>query len=83
VAGRIDMISAKRSLYSSWIGSPNRGKCKYRMVYTVAREPVYAVHLCALMTMTVDVLRSHLSYTAWASRRLVDAATALSRKRVV
>jgi uncharacterized damage-inducible protein DinB len=30
------------------------------------------------MIMTVDVLQSHLNYTAWASRRLVDAATTLS-----
>jgi uncharacterized damage-inducible protein DinB len=27
--------------------------------------------------MTVDVLRNHLNYTTWASRRLVDAASAL------
>ena len=28
--------------------------------------------------MTADVLRDHLNYTAWASRRLVDAAGALN-----
>ena len=30
------------------------------------------------MTVTVDVLRTHLNYTAWASRQLVEAANRLS-----
>ena len=30
------------------------------------------------MTITVDVLRTHLNYTDWANRRLVDAASRLS-----
>jgi uncharacterized damage-inducible protein DinB len=36
-----------------------------------------------LMTMTVDVLRSHLNYTAWASSRLVNAASALSPQELM
>jgi uncharacterized damage-inducible protein DinB len=32
------------------------------------------------MTMTVDVLRHHVNYTAWASSRLVDAAGSLSQE---
>jgi uncharacterized damage-inducible protein DinB len=30
------------------------------------------------MAITADVLRDHLNYTAWANRRLVDAASALN-----
>ena len=30
------------------------------------------------MTVSADVVRNHLEYTAWASKRLVDAAAALS-----
>ena len=41
------------------------------------------VHWCALMIMTVDVLQTHLHYTAWASSRLVDAATALSPQELM
>ena len=33
--------------------------------------------------MTADVLRSHLNYTAWASRRLVAAASALSPQELM
>jgi uncharacterized damage-inducible protein DinB len=35
------------------------------------------------MAITVDILRHHLSYTAWASSRLVDAASALSPEELV
>ena len=35
------------------------------------------------MPMTVDVLRNHLNYTAWASRRLVDAAEKLSPEELM
>ena len=30
------------------------------------------------MTVSAEVLRTHIDYTAWASRRLVDAASRLS-----
>jgi uncharacterized damage-inducible protein DinB len=35
------------------------------------------------MAMLVDVLRNHLSYTAWASGKLVDAAGALSPQELM
>src|ERR1019366_4721668 len=35
------------------------------------------------MPMTVDVLRAHLNYTAWASSRLVDAASTLSPQELM
>ena len=35
------------------------------------------------MAMLADVLRNHLNYTAWASSRLVDAASALSPLELV
>ncbi len=34
------------------------------------------------MTVSADVLRSHLDYTAWASRRIVDAAALLSAEEL-
>ncbi|MGA3314924.1 MAG: DinB family protein [Candidatus Korobacteraceae bacterium] len=34
------------------------------------------------MAMTVDVLRHHLNYTAWASSRLVEAASALNQQEL-
>jgi len=34
------------------------------------------------MTVTLDVLRSHLDYAAWASRRLVEAGAALSEEEL-
>lgn len=46
-------------------------------------EPVPDLHLRVLMAMTVDVLRHHLNYTAWASSRLVDAASALSHQELM
>jgi uncharacterized damage-inducible protein DinB len=35
------------------------------------------------MAMTVDVLRHHLNYTAWASNRLVEAASALNDQELM
>lgn len=34
------------------------------------------------MAVTVEAIRTHLDYTAWASRRLVDAANALSSEEL-
>ena len=34
------------------------------------------------MPISADILRNHLSYTAWASRRLVDAASRLSSEEL-
>lgn len=34
------------------------------------------------MTISADVLRNHLEYTAWASKRLVDAAVALPKEEL-
>lgn len=34
------------------------------------------------MTISADVLRSHLDYTAWASKRLVDAVAGLSKEEL-
>ena len=41
------------------------------------------VHLCVLMAMLADVLRNHLNYTAWASSKLVDAASALTPEELM
>jgi uncharacterized damage-inducible protein DinB len=46
-------------------------------------ELVPDVHWCALMPTMTDVLRNHLHYTAWASSRLVDAASALDPQELV
>src|SRR5947207_6633059 len=37
----------------------------------------------ASLSVSADVLRSHLAYTAWASRRLVHAASLLSEAELV
>jgi uncharacterized damage-inducible protein DinB len=34
------------------------------------------------MTVSADVLRSHLDYTAWASKRLVDTAAGVSKEEL-
>jgi uncharacterized damage-inducible protein DinB len=34
------------------------------------------------MTVSADVLRNHLDYTAWASKRLVDTAAGLSKEEL-
>jgi hypothetical protein len=61
-------------------GKPNRvpvnGRCP-RHLPNPLRIAIPDVNLCVLMTKA-DVLREHLNYGAWASRRLVDAAGALN-----
>ena len=59
------------------------GKCPYSISQIAFENPFPDVNLCVLMTMTADVLRDHLNYTAWASSRLVDAAGALNPQELL